>query len=93
MSYDNTNRGQIWPNDRKEKDTHPDFKGSVNVDGKEYWVSAWKRKPDANPKAPSLSFSVQPKEDSGNVPQQAPQAGGGDFDDIPFAPRDKGAFA
>ena len=63
MSYDNTNRGQIWKNDKKEKDTHPDFKGSVNVEGVEYWVSAWKRKPDAHPKAPALSFSIQPKED------------------------------
>ncbi len=87
--YDNTNRGQIWPNDRKEKDTHPDFKGSVNVDGTEYWVSAWKRKPDANPKAPSLSFSLQ-KKDEQQAAQQAPAqqtaSGGADFDDsdIPF---------
>lgn len=86
--YDNTNRGQIWPNDRKEKDTHPDFKGSINVDGVEYWVSAWKRKPDANPKAPSLSFSVQKKdEQQNNTRQAAPQqpAASPDFDDdIPF---------
>jgi hypothetical protein len=62
MSYDNTNRGQIWINDRKEKDTHPDFKGSMNIDGVEYWVSAWKRKPDANPKAPPLTFSIRKKD-------------------------------
>jgi len=67
--YDNTNRGQIWGNDKKESERHPDFKGDINVDGKEYWLSAWKRKPDANPKAPSLSFSVQAKDS-----QQAPQA-------------------
>lgn len=67
MSYDNTNRGQIWGNDKKEKDSHPDFKGSINVEGKEYWLSAWKRAPDANPKAPSLSFSVQPKEQQASV--------------------------
>jgi hypothetical protein len=83
--YDNTNRGQIWPNDRKEKDTQPDFKGSINVEGEEYWVSAWKRKPDANPKAPSLSFSIQKKDEQ--APEQPPAASGaaGDgFDDIPF---------
>jgi len=62
MSYDNTNRGQIWPNGKKEKETHPDFTGSLNVNGVEFWVSAWKRKPDANPKAPSLSFSIKEKE-------------------------------
>ncbi len=60
--YDDTNRGQIWPNDKKDTDKHPDFKGPTNVEGQEYWVSAWKRKEGANPKAPSLSFSIQKKE-------------------------------
>ena len=45
--FDNTNRGSIWKNDKKEKDTHPDFTGSLNVGGVEYWVSAWKRKEGA----------------------------------------------
>lgn len=80
--YDNTNRGQIWPNDKKEKDTHPDFKGSVNVDGKEFWVSAWKRKPDANPKAPSLSFSIQPKEPQAR--HTPPMPATAETDDIPW---------
>lgn len=82
--YDKTNRGSIWANDRKETATHPDFKGSLNVEGKEYWVSAWKRKPDANPKAPALSFSIQPKEDKPQ--QQAPAQGSAPLhdDDIPF---------
>lgn len=92
MTYDNTNRGQIWGNDKKEKDTHPDFKGSINVEGKEYWLSAWKRKPDANPKAPALSFSIQAKEEAhqqGMAQAQqaaAPQPAGGSFEDdsIPF---------
>lgn len=69
--HDNTNRGSIWKNDKKEKDTQPDFTGSLNVNGVEYWVSAWKRKADANPNAPALSFSVKPKDDSPR--QQAPQ--------------------
>jgi hypothetical protein len=60
--YDNTNRGSIWKNDKQTTPNHPDFTGSINVEGKEFWVSAWKRKADANPKAPALSFSVQPKE-------------------------------
>ena len=66
MSYDNTNRGAIWKNDDKQGDTHPDFKGSLNVNGTEFWVSAWKRKADANPKAPALSFSIKPKEEAPN---------------------------
>lgn len=80
-NYDNTNRGQVWGNDKKETEKHPDFTGTLNVEGVEYWVSAWKRKPDANPKAPSLSFSIKPKEE--RVQQAAPAIP--DFDDaIPF---------
>lgn len=63
MTYDNRNRGAIWKNDDKQDDKHPDFKGSLNVDGVEYWVSAWKRKEGAAAKAPALSFTVKPKED------------------------------
>ena len=86
--YDNNNRGQIWPNDKKDTDKHPDFKGSINVEGKEYWVSAWKRKEGANPKAPSLSFSVKAKEAVNPHPTTNPEAtvsGGDGFDDIPFS--------
>lgn len=95
--YDNTNRGQIWPNDRKDKDTHPDFKGSQLVEcphcqaKTDYWISAWKRKEGANPKAPSLSWSVQTKEQSSvhkTQPTEQPKdhatEGPNDFDDIPF---------
>lgn len=86
MTYDNTNRGQIWGNDKKEKDTHPDFKGSINVEGVEYWLSAWKRKPDANPKAPALSFSIQRKDEQRGHKQgqqNDPFADSPGFDDVP----------
>lgn len=95
MTHDNTDRGALWPNRDKQKDTHPDFRGRLNVNGVEYWVSAWKRKPDANPKAPSLTFSIQPKEEAdrkgleqvrkATPPAQAASDGFNDFDDdIPF---------
>lgn len=46
MAYDTPyqpkdNSGSIFKNDRKEKDTHPDGKGSALIDGVEYWVSSW----------------------------------------------------
>ncbi len=59
---DSTNRGAIWRNEKKERDTHPDFTGSLNVDGVEYWVNAWRRKDDAGPKSPALSFTIRPKD-------------------------------
>jgi hypothetical protein len=63
MEYDNTNQGAIWKNEKKETATHPDFTGSLNVDGVEYWVSAWKRGPAAKEKAPALKFSIKAKEE------------------------------
>lgn len=82
---DNTNRGAIWKNEDKESDTHPDFKGQLNVEGVEYWVSAWKRKPDANPKAPALSFSVKPKEQKQEPKREQKRGSFADMEsDIPF---------
>lgn len=59
--YDNTNRGALFTNDRKEKETHPDFTGSINVDGKEFWIKGWKK--TSKKGAKFLSLSVDPKED------------------------------
>lgn len=54
------NNGALFINDKKEKDTHPDYKGSINVDGKEYWISGWKR--TSNGGAKYMSLAVKPKE-------------------------------
>lgn len=86
QEYDNTNRGSIWPNDKKETEKHPDFTGSLNVGGKEYYVSAWKRKEGASPKAPSLSFSIKSKDDVAAQGAANVRASVNDFtnDEIPF---------
>jgi len=55
----NDNEGAIWGNQKKQKDTHPDFTGNAVIDGVEYRVAAWKRRPNANPKAPSLKFKFE----------------------------------
>lgn len=39
--YDNTNSGVLFTNDKKETSKHPDLRGSINVDGVEYWMSGW----------------------------------------------------
>ena len=62
--YDNTNRGALFKNERKETDSHPDLSGSINIDGTEYWLSGWtKRNDDGTFKV--LSLSVKPKERQG----------------------------
>ena len=57
--YDPTNRGALFKNDRKEKESHPDYKGSINVDGVDYWLSAWLKE---GQKGKFFSMSIQPKE-------------------------------
>lgn len=56
---DRNNEGAIWGNQKKQKETHPDFTGNAVIDGVEYRVAAWKRSPNANPKAPSLKFKFE----------------------------------
>ena len=68
----NDNQGAIWPNKKKQKQTHPDFTGQATINGVEFWVSAWKRDqgPNIN-NAPSLKFSFKLKEQpQQQVPQQ-----------------------
>jgi hypothetical protein len=56
------NEGAIWGNKKKEKETHADFTGEAVIDGVEYWVNAWKRRPNDPPKRPSLKFNFVKKE-------------------------------
>lgn len=63
--YDNTNRGVLFKNDRKDSDKHPDYKGNINVNGVEFWLSAWIKE---GQKGKFMSLSIQPKE----AQQQAP---------------------
>ena len=43
MQYDNTNRGAIFKNDDKQQDNHPDYKGSLNVNGVDMCQDGLKR--------------------------------------------------
>jgi ribosome modulation factor len=70
QQYDRTNTGIIGKNTKKEKDTHPDITGSINVEGREFWLNGWKK--ERNDGTGSFySLSVKPKEQQ-HAPQQAP---------------------
>ena len=78
----------LFKNDRKEKDTHPDYKGDgVDLNGNQVWVSAWLK---SGPKGTFMSCSMTPKEErqSKPVPKPAPRGisipDQFDSSDIPF---------
>lgn len=87
MEYDNTNRGVLFKNDRKEKETHPDYKGSyTDANGAEFWLSAWLKKDKNGNTFMSLSTTLKDDAHKQGV-QQARQAANPAQeldDDLPF---------
>jgi hypothetical protein len=85
MQYDNTNRGAIFKNEDKQQDNHPDYKGSINVNGVDMWVSGWLKTSEKTGKK-FMSLSVKAKEEK--APQkpvkQAPAPSKFDDEECPF---------
>ena len=78
MAFDNTNRGTLGRNKRREKDSHPEYTGSLNVDGNNYWLSAWVKESNGEK---FFSVSVKPKEGKPELPEPVRVDPN---DDIPF---------
>lgn len=57
--YDNTNRGVLFKNDKKEADTDRDYNVSINIEGKEYWLDAWIKESKAGRKFMSLKVKAK----------------------------------
>jgi hypothetical protein len=96
MAYDNTNRGALFKNERKEKETQPDYTGSLNVGGVDYFLDAWLKTAESGRKFMSVSVKRKEKQPEAAPPPAparpaqraaapAPKTGFDDMDsDIPF---------
>jgi hypothetical protein len=69
--YDNELRGSLFKNDRKTEDKHPEYKGQAQINGLEYWVSAWVKTSKEGVKYMSLSYQLK---EGQNSPKSAPIA-------------------
>jgi uncharacterized protein (DUF736 family) len=84
MQYDNSNRGAIFKNEDKQQDNHPDYKGSLNVNGVDLWVSGWLKTSEKTGKK-FMSLSVKPKEETPVKQASKPKPSKFDMDDdLPF---------
>ncbi len=82
-NFDNTNRGILSKNLSKTQSNHPEYSGSINVDGVDYWLSAWIKESSKDGKK-FFSLSVKPK-DSVKPKRTKQEDDMGDFNqDIPF---------
>lgn len=71
----------LFKNDRKEKDSHPDYTGDgLDISGTPVWVSAW-IKEGKNGKF--MSCSMKPKDQAGNQGQRN-STQTADDSDLPF---------
>ena len=74
--------GSLFKNNRKTTETHPDYTGTIMVNGKEHWLSAWVKEGKAG-KFFSVSIGKEKlpmgfkESGSDELPKQ-------DLDDVPF---------
>ncbi len=86
------NTGSLFKNEKKEKDTHPDYRGECLIDGVAYYMDTWMKTADSGRKW--MSFSFKPKQAQPAPPPQRQKdeayrarqpAKADDFsDDVPF---------
>lgn len=94
QQYDNEMRGVLFANKERTKDSQPQAKGSCQIDGVEYWVSAWTNEAKSGQRYQSLSFQRKDEVHAKGVAQakaamspsakRAEEEGTWEEDSIPF---------
>lgn len=79
--YDNNMTGVLFVNDKQGNEKRPDWKGTAEIDGVQFWVSGWSR---TSAKGELISMKMERKEHQ-SKPAPAPQQSAMiDYDDFPF---------
>lgn len=75
--------GSIFRNERKEKESHPDYRGTIlTPDGRSYDLSLWVKTSQKGKKYFSVSCQEPYQKDEASKPQQ--EAHTDTTDDLPF---------
>ena len=56
-------RGALFKNDKKEKPSHPDYRGDITIEGRKFWLSGWIKE---GSRGKFLSISARPAEERTN---------------------------
>jgi hypothetical protein len=81
MEYNNENRGALFKNERRDDEKFPHYKGSLNVEGVDFWISAWLKESKDGAKFMSLSIKAKDQKEAKQPTKRSPK----DFDeDAPF---------
>ena len=59
--------GALFRNDRKEAPNHADYRGSITINGIEYWLDAWIKE---GQRGKFMSLAAKPKKLPANHPQK-----------------------
>ena len=82
-NYDNNLTGALFKVDQKKSDRHPDYNGSCEINGTEFWVSGWIKQSKAGKPFMSLSFTAK-EQQAQSVPSTPAPAPKIEMDDVPF---------
>jgi len=83
--YDNTNKGAIFKNDRKQNERQPDYNGTINVEGKEYYISCWIKESQSGKKFFSTSLTAKEQvQQPSSAPKRMAEPDISFDDDVPF---------
>jgi len=69
--YDNTNRGALFRNEQRKTEKHPDYTGTIDIEGVEYRLAGWVRESKQGRKFLSLAATRvedQRRDDDDDIP-------------------------
>jgi len=71
-----TNRGSMFRNEKKEKESQPDERGTINIEGRLFWISSWWEKTRDGREYQSISVAPIEEGKRRERPRSGPESRG-----------------